>query len=141
MRSQTSVVELLLVAVAISASLVMVLVERNSPSSVRIFSVESEETLINFLNYRVPEYNESFSFLIRKCVSFNDSYLFNEGKRVIELLNNNKSFILYINETNKIYNDVPQVCLKKARLSYFHVMADCGEEIVIYGSWRRGEEC
>ncbi len=141
MRSQSSMVELLIVALAISASLVMVLISRNNLFSARIAGVEAETTLINFLNYKVPKYNESFSFLIKKCVSFNDSYLFNEGKRVIEALNNNKSFILFINETNKIYNDVPQICLKKARLAYYVIKSDCGIKKVIYGAWRKGEEC
>ena len=128
-HSQSSIIELLIISIGVSIAITMILMQRSiNIESIRQSGIESEETLINYLNYRPEKYNESFSILIQSPADFsNGSYLFNESIRVIELLNNNNSFILYTNKLN-VYNKQETVCLKKARLAAY--------KGVTYGSWK-----
>jgi len=119
-------------------------VRGSSIESIRSVSTESEEVLINYLNYRPLMYNETNSFMITHSCSndsffTSESYFFNESKRVIESLNNNNSFILFINISNNAWtvnNGQDSVCLREARLSRLELTTPCGNGVIIYGSWK-----
>lgn len=142
-RSQSSLVELLIVCVSVSVCVsFMLLTKPFSNEGVRALVVESEEVLINYLEYKPSLYNESFYFLTNE-LCFNgsffarDSYLFNESVRVIESLNGNISFILYINISTGfvVYNKQSEVCLEQVKLADIKLSTPCGEGLILYGSW------
>jgi|GEM_PF-3026245 len=144
-RSQSSLIELLIIAIGVSASLTILLYNNySSIESLRSVSLESEEVLINYLNYKPSLYNETNHLLItQQCNNHTfyeiDSYFFNETRRAIEWLNDNNSFIIFINISNnawKVYNNQETVCLRQARLSKQELRTPCGDGYIIYGSWK-----
>jgi hypothetical protein len=111
--------------------------------SLRAVRIETEEVLINYLDYKLM-FNESSLFLMSHSCN-NESFFeinsefFNETKRIIESLNNNKSFILFINISNsawKVYNNQESVCLTQAILSRQEFNTPCGKGEIVYGSWK-----
>ncbi|HLE06979.1 MAG TPA: hypothetical protein VI790_06500 [Candidatus Nanoarchaeia archaeon] len=142
-RNQSSLIELLIVCVSVSVCVsVMLLTKPFSNSGIRALVIESEEVLINYLEYKPSVYNESFYFLFNE-LCFNESffernsYLFNESVRVIEALNGNMSFILYINISTGavIYNKQSEVCLESIKVSDIKLKTPCGTGLIVYGSW------
>lgn len=137
-RSQSSLIEVLILCVGVSVCLSFLLYNNFfSVEELRSDRIESEEVLLSYLNYKPIFYNESFSFLIKVLDSsfFSEgSLLFNESVRVIECLNYNNSFILFVNSSYSfiIYNKQESVCLSDAQLASYEFD---GVKIV-YGSWK-----
>lgn len=140
-HSQSSLIELLVIAIGVSACLTLLLLfKNNSIESISAASIESEELLLNYLNYRFSGYNETMLFLITQQCSNQSFYqdFISKTRSVIEYLNNNNSFILFINISNsawKVYNQQETVCLTEARLSEMVINTPCGTGKIVYGSW------
>jgi len=143
-RSQASLVELLIIALGASACLTLLLsINPTSTEPIKSQNMETEETLINYLKYK-GAFNETNSFLITSQCNNETFFMqnepfFNETKRVIESLNNNNSFILFINISTKawsIYNNQESVCLREAKLARTKLETPCGQGEMIYGSWK-----
>ncbi len=146
MRAQ-ALIELLIITLVITASILITLLNNNFITN-RLRINNDELTLINYLNYTSRIYNESMLLIISaECSnnSFfsNNSLFFNESINIIESLNGGKQFILFINNTyeHEVYNNKSSVCLKNARLAMINFNSECGEGVIMYGSWSSDDEC
>ncbi|MBD3311855.1 hypothetical protein GF352_00110 [archaeon] len=136
-RNQSSMVEVLVLAVSVSACLTLLLGYRVVN---HYHNTEPDEVLLNYLDY---EFDESMLFHItNQCANnsfFESNEFLNTSREVIECLNNNNSFILFINISNnawRVYNKQESVCLREARLSKYEFNTPCGEGVITYGSWK-----
>ena len=140
MRAQFSMIELLLIVIALVVCISLINLSVNQSLNLEAERAELfyRESLLNsFLSYDSNSYNETFMTLIIHYLC-SEPFDLSEALDVLNQLNyRDNSFILYasLNNELRLFNHQSSVCLDKLTLSSVNLVTSCGNTSLLFGVW------
>ena len=148
-KGQLSIIDLFItmIAVSVSTSFLLLINPEFNELRLRYKNYHDKQLLISLFNYGTMS-TEVSEYL---CNGAPDP--FDKAVSIIETLTD-ENFIMFIENKSWVpekisgrladggllfYNNETSVCLDNINLIKFNLLTNCGELIINYGSWRKGE--